>query len=217
MKVGLACILVALLFYVSAAAPAGTTGSAVILPSGNELRGSATDVMLVSVVSVDAKLQSKTGDPCVTDFDVKGRVISVNATSVDVVEGDLISFGSYDVDKEALGCLGYAVGPLPPLKLEPGWCGKVYLKSNQDGDLSIAAYGHSFVSAADPDDCKKALDGHVKALDVGGIDATGADLIDVDAYEDDEEDGDSDTNSVASVVHSIIPAISGTAMLSLLL
>ncbi|CAB9519633.1 expressed unknown protein [Seminavis robusta] len=180
--------------------------------------------MLVSVVSVDAKLQSKTSDPCVTDFEVTGRVISVNATSVNVEEGDLISFDSYNVDKEAPGCLGYAVGPLPPLQLEPGWCGKVYLKKsnddNQDGALSIAAHGHSFVAAADPDDCKKALEyGHVKALDVSDMDgATGVGLIDVAAYyEGDKEDRESDKNSVGSTIHSILPAISGTAVFLLLL
>jgi predicted small secreted protein len=118
-----------------------------VLRTGEDLRANASDIMLISVISVESKTESDV-DPCVTVFAVSGRVIDVNTSSIDAIEGDRVAFSSFGVDTESVGCLGYA-GPLPPPTLEAGWCGRVYLKQNEDGGLSLAAYGYSLVPTPD--------------------------------------------------------------------
>jgi predicted small secreted protein len=136
-----------------------------VLKTGEDMRANASDIMVVSVISVETTTESESGDPCVTVFVVSGRVLAVNASSIDAIEGDRVAFGSFGVDTESAGCLGYA-GPLPPPKLEAGWCGLVYLKQNEDGGLWLAAYGHSFVPTPDATEC---LERPVEASEVDGI------------------------------------------------
>ena len=123
-----------------------------IVTATKALRANASDIWLVSIISVETKASSELGDPCVTLFYVSGRVLDVNVTSTYAKHGDRVTFGSYSVDTESVNCLGYA-GPLPPPKLEPGWCGLVYLNPSDEGVLYPAAYGYSFVPEPDESEC----------------------------------------------------------------
>jgi hypothetical protein len=152
--------------------------------NGEDLRANASDIMLVSVISVESKTESDV-EPCVTVFAVSGRVIDVNTSSIDAIEGDRVAFSSFSVDTESVGCLGYA-GPLPPPRLEAGWCGRVYLKQNEDGGLSLAAYGYSLVPTPDEMECPE-RPVQANEVDVVSFDSTKQIYID---YGDEDSPGE---------------------------
>lgn len=130
------------LFYTLAAALLFAACQAALPPAAmEELMANAEEVLLIRVETVDTVESG-----CMPRYNLGTQIIAVNQTTNGLTSGNILSFGSYSLDRESMGCGGW-VGPTPPPKLEAGWCGYVYLNKRDDGDMGLAAYGESFQQA----------------------------------------------------------------------